>query len=72
VVNLESGKSDLRVSGEEIRQTTAVDVTTMASLMPGVAQTLDGLQIRGGRVYETQYVIEGVNAQDPWPGQASA
>jgi outer membrane receptor protein involved in Fe transport len=68
VVNLESGKSDLRVSGEEIRQTTAVDVTTMASLMPGVAQTLDGLQIRGGRVYETQYVIEGVNAQDPLAG----
>jgi outer membrane receptor protein involved in Fe transport len=68
VVNLESGKSDLRVSGEEVRQTTAVDVTTMASLMPGVAQTLDGLQIRGGRVYETQYVIEGVNAQDPLAG----
>lgn len=68
VVNLESGKSDLRVSGEEIRQTTAVDVTTMAALMPGVAQTLDGLQIRGGRVYETQYVIEGVNAQDPLAG----
>jgi len=68
LVNLESGKSDLRVSGEEIRQTTAVDVQTMASLMPGVAQTLDGLQIRGGRVYETQYVIEGVNAQDPLAG----
>ncbi len=68
LVNLESGKSDLRVSGEEIRQTTAVDVQTMASLMPGVAQTLDGVQIRGGRVYETQYVIEGVNAQDPLAG----
>jgi outer membrane receptor protein involved in Fe transport len=68
VVNLESGKSDLRISGDEIRQTTAVDVQTMASLMPGITQTLDGLQIRGGRVYETQYVIEGVNAQDPLAG----
>lgn len=67
-VNLESGKSDLKVSGDEISQTTAVDVQTMATLMPGVAQTLDGLQIRGGRVYETQYVIEGVNAQDPLAG----
>lgn len=68
LVNLESGKSDLRVSGEDITQTTAVDVQTMATLLPGVAQTLDGLQIRGGRVYETQYVIEGVNAQDPLAG----
>lgn len=68
VVNLESGKSDLKVTGDEIAQTTAVDVQTMATLLPGVAQTLDGLQIRGGRVYETQYVIEGVNAQDPLAG----
>ncbi|GIV25563.1 MAG: hypothetical protein KatS3mg026_1255 [Bacteroidia bacterium] len=68
LVNLESGKSDLRVSGDQISQTTAVDVQSMVSLMPGVAQTLDGLQIRGGRVYETQYVVEGVNAQDPLAG----
>ncbi|MCS6894894.1 MAG: TonB-dependent receptor [Bacteroidia bacterium] len=68
LVNLESGKSDLKISGDEITQTTAVDVQTMATLMPGVAQTLDGLQIRGGRVYETQYVVDGVNAQDPLAG----
>lgn len=68
IVNLESGKSDLKVTGDEITQTTAVDVQTMATLLPGVAQTLDGIQIRGGRVYETQYVIEGVNAQDPLAG----
>ncbi|MCX8112817.1 MAG: TonB-dependent receptor [Bacteroidia bacterium] len=68
LVNLESGKSDLKVTGDEIAQTNAVDVQTMATLLPGVAQTLDGLQIRGGRVYETQYVIEGVNAQDPLAG----
>ncbi|MGQ9863164.1 MAG: TonB-dependent receptor [Bacteroidia bacterium] len=67
-VNLESGKSDLRLSSEDITQTTAVDVQTLASLLPGVAQTLDGLQIRGGRVYETQYIIDGVNAQDPLAG----
>ncbi|GIV24161.1 MAG: hypothetical protein KatS3mg025_1820 [Bacteroidia bacterium] len=67
-VNLESGKSDLRISGQDIAQTTAVDVQSMATLLPGVALTLDGLQLRGGRVYETQYVVEGVNAQDPLAG----
>ncbi|MEN2993074.1 MAG: TonB-dependent receptor [Bacteroidia bacterium] len=67
-LNLESGKSDLKITGEEISQTTAVDVQTMAALLPGVAQTLDGLQLRGGRVYETQYVVEGINAQDPLAG----
>ncbi|MEM7515050.1 MAG: Plug domain-containing protein, partial [Bacteroidota bacterium] len=28
----------------------------------------DGVQIRGGRVYETEYLIDGINAQDPLAG----
>ncbi|MEM9023926.1 MAG: TonB-dependent receptor, partial [Bacteroidota bacterium] len=37
-------------------------------MQAGVSKSPDGLQIRGARVYETQYLVDGISAQDPLAG----
>jgi outer membrane receptor protein involved in Fe transport len=68
LINLEAAKSEVRLTAEEIKDMNVTDVQTIATMQIGVNKTPDGLQIRGGRVYETQYVIDGINAQDPLAG----
>jgi len=68
VVDLESGRSEVRVSASDIKEMTSKNVQDIVALQPGVSQSPDGLQIRGGRVYETQYVVDGISAQDPLAG----
>ncbi len=68
LINLQSGKSETSMTAEQIAQTNVKDVQGIAALVVGVNQTNDGIQIRNARVYETQYVVEGINAQDPLAG----
>ncbi len=68
MIDLESGKSELVITSKDVQNLGVNDVQEMATMQVGVTQTPDGVQIRGGRVYETQYVIEGVSAQDPLSG----
>ncbi len=68
VVDLESGRSEVRVSAGDIKEMTTRSVQDVVALQAGVSVSPDGLQIRGGRVYETQYVVDGINAQDPLAG----
>jgi outer membrane receptor protein involved in Fe transport len=68
IVDLESGKSSAKVTAEDIKDMNVKDVQSIVANQAGVSQNPDGLQIRGGRVYETQYLVDGVNAQDPLAG----
>ncbi len=68
IVDLESGKSSSKVSAEDIKDMSVKDVQSIVANQAGVSQNPDGLQIRGGRVYETQYLVDGINAQDPLAG----
>ncbi|MCS7073505.1 MAG: TonB-dependent receptor, partial [Bacteroidia bacterium] len=68
LLNLESGKSEVKIGADEIKDMNVTDVQSIAALQVGINKTPDGLQIRGGRVYETQYVVDGINAQDPLAG----
>lgn len=68
LVNLESGKSEVKITAEDIKEMNTKDVKEIVAMQNGVSQNPDGLQIRGGRVYETQYVVDGINAQDPLSG----
>lgn len=68
VIDLQSGKSEVRVGAEEIQEMTVQNVQDIVAMQAGVTETPDGLQIRGGRVYETQYMVDGINAQDPLAG----
>lgn len=68
LIDLESGKSQTKVTDEQISQMNVTNIQGIVAQQVGVSQTPDGIQIRGGRVYETQYVVDGVNAQDPLAG----
>ncbi|KFD38649.1 TonB-dependent receptor [Schleiferia thermophila] len=67
-VNLESAKSEVTFKFEEISQMNVRNVQELVAMQAGVVRSPDGLQIRGARVYETEYIIDGISAQDPLAG----
>lgn len=71
LVDLESGKSEVSIGQEDIEEMNVRDVKEVVSMQAGVNTTTDGIQIRGGRVYETEYLIDGISAQDPLAGSGS-
>jgi len=68
LIDLESGKSEVTITDSDIRDMSVKNVQEIVAMQNGVNETPDGIQIRGGRVYETQYLIDGINAQDPLAG----
>lgn len=68
LIDLESGKSQVKLSSTDIAQISALNVQDVVALQAGVNVTPDGIQIRGGRVYETEYLVDGISAQDPLAG----
>lgn len=68
VIDLESAKSEIKISADDIKEMTVRNVQDVVKMQAGVSQNPDGIQIRGGRVYETQYVVDGISAQDPLAG----
>ncbi len=71
LVNLESASSEVKVSQEDIAEMNVRDVEEVVAMQAGVSKTADGLQIRGARVYETSYLIDGISAQDPLAGSGA-
>ncbi|MGB1003139.1 MAG: TonB-dependent receptor [Salibacteraceae bacterium] len=71
LIDLESGSSEVKISQEALSEMNARDVTEVASMQAGVNKTTDGISIRGGRVYETEYVVDGISVADPLAGTGS-
>lgn len=67
-VDLEVAASEITFTSEEISKMNVRNVEELIATQAGVMQTQDGLQIRGARVYETEYLVDGVSAQDPLAG----
>ena len=68
LIDLESGKSSSKISDEDIAEMSVKNVQEVVAMQVGVQENPDGIQIRGGRVYETEYLVDGINAQDPLAG----
>ena len=68
LINLEDAASEVNISSEDIEQMAVRNVQEIINMQAGVNQTPDGINIRGGRNYETQYLIDGISAQDPLSG----
>ncbi|MCB0733210.1 MAG: TonB-dependent receptor [Flavobacteriales bacterium] len=68
LVKLDEADSKVTVSQTEIGDMNVRDVKEVVALQAGVTKTTDGLQIRGARVYETQFVVDNITAQDPLAG----
>jgi len=67
-VDLEKASSAISFSAEEIGSLVAKGVEDIIAQQAGVQKTTDGIQIRGARVYETEYLVDGISAQDPLAG----
>jgi outer membrane receptor protein involved in Fe transport len=67
-IDLELAASEIKIKQEDIEDMNVRDVQEVLELQAGVTKTQDGLQIRGARVYETEYIVDGISAQDPLAG----
>ncbi len=68
LIDLESGASEVKITAEALGEMNARDVNEVAAMQAGVNKTTDGISIRGGRVYETEYVVDGISVADPLAG----
>ncbi len=68
LIDLESGQSSTNVGREVLSEMNAVNIQDVVAMQVGVQKSPDGIQIRGGRVYETEYLVNGISAQDPLAG----
>lgn len=68
MVDLESASSRVSISAEDIKDMNTNDVQDIVKMQAGVTESPDGIQIRGARVYETNYVVDGISAKDPLSG----
>lgn len=67
-IDLEMAASEISIRKEDIASLNVRDVQEVIEMQAGVLKTQDGLQIRGARVYETEYIVDGISAQDPLAG----
>jgi outer membrane receptor protein involved in Fe transport len=68
LMDIEETQSKRTVSKDEIQVAVVEDLVGIVSQQAGVS-TVDGeIHIRGGRTYETGYLIDGVSVQDPLAG----
>ena len=68
IIDLESGQSSSVLGEKELGEINVKNVQEAVALQVGVSENPDGIQIRGGRVYETEYRVDGISAQDPLAG----
>lgn len=68
IISLEEAESKVTIRQRDIQDMNVRDVQEILAIQAGVSKTPDGLQIRGARVYETQYVIDNISAADPLAG----
>jgi hypothetical protein len=68
LVDVEMSSSTFRVSAEQIQAAPLRDIQDVVATQAGVMRDPTGLYIRGGRAYETGFVIDGVSATDPLAG----
>jgi len=68
LIDLESGQSSVKIGQDDLAEMSVTNVQDVVSMQVGVSENPDGIVIRGGRVYETEYLVDGINAQDPLAG----
>lgn len=68
LVDIESAKSQSAISSEVIEAAPTRQIQGILNTQIGVVQNPEGVSIRGGRTYETAFLIDGVSASDPLAG----
>lgn len=68
IFDIEQSSSTMRVGREQIQAAALRRVDDIVGQQAGVVKDPSGVYIRGGRAYETGFLIDGVSASDPLAG----
>jgi outer membrane receptor protein involved in Fe transport len=68
IFDVEKSASSTTVSREQIEAAPVRRIDDIVGLQAGVVKDPSGIYIKGGRAYETGFVVDGVSAQDPLAG----
>lgn len=68
LVDVEKGKSESNIKADVIDAAPQRQIQKILNTQPGIINSPAGVNIRGGRTYETGFYIDGVSAQDPLAG----
>ncbi|MFT7589809.1 MAG: hypothetical protein ACI959_002029, partial [Limisphaerales bacterium] len=68
LVDIESSKTGGNISQDEIAMAPTRQIQNLLNTQTGVIKNPEGINIRGGRTYETGFYIDDVSASDPLAG----
>ncbi len=68
IVDIEQTRNEKNVGQEAIANAPTRQIQGVLNTQSGVVLNPEGISIRGGRTYETAFVIDGVSASDPLAG----
>ncbi|RNC84791.1 MAG: TonB-dependent receptor [Balneola sp.] len=68
IFDVEKSNTSITISKADLEAAPIQRVEDAVSLQSGVVKDPTGLYIKGGRAYETGFVVDGVSAQDPLAG----
>ncbi len=68
IFDVEKSNTSVTISKADLEAAPIQRVEDAVSLQSGVVKDPTGLYIKGGRAYETGFVVDGVSAQDPLAG----
>jgi outer membrane receptor protein involved in Fe transport len=68
LVDVDQSKTQNRISNEKIEAAPVRELSQLLNTQAGVINSPIGINIRGGRTYETGFYIDGVSAKDPLSG----
>lgn len=68
IFDVEKSNTSVTISKQDLEAAPIQRVEDAVSLQSGVVKDPTGLYIKGGRAYETGFVVDGVSAQDPLAG----
>jgi outer membrane receptor protein involved in Fe transport len=66
--NIEETQSRRTLTADDIQIAPVQNVKDIVTLQVGVVYSDEGVHIRGGRSYESSYLVDGVSVQDPLAG----
>ena len=66
--DVQQASSAQTIRDDEIKSAPVLNAQEVVARQVGVTQTAEGIYVRGGRAYETAYLIDGVSAKDPLAG----
>jgi len=68
LMDIEQTSTIRSMSSDDIRNRIAQDAQELITQQVGVVEQDNEIHIRGGRSYETQYLLDGISVQDPLSG----